>query len=879
MKTHRILTVSILIAGSFACIVVAIFVWFKLSPDLEKMLEGSFPSLAGMLFSIPGLKDFLLKGHPEIGLFLIVFFLTTPTAFVFFKFLWPRLFPETPSPFITLAAFKNRRGQEFTILPFVGRTAELAKLNAFAQQHPGQFRWWVLRGEPGTGKTRLAVEWAQTLKGWDVNVLKPKFEADALKHWRPRRPCLILVDEFAMRKDDIERLTDDLLQRDKQLRQTVRLLLMDWAKPDWLESKTGGLLHELSEGEPLLCTDWDRKTYNTSLPLLWPKELAPLDAKQEERLFEFSDGNLLVLSRLLALTSQSDNFQIRRHTGRDCRYPGYRDVSSPSHPWNLGSGDPCRNDGNSLNSTLMPTQPARRELFRTWSKDVLQGLKDKGMADDYLPLVALAAWCGGYPWAMIDVTRTGYPGGAPQRFYKLDLQALPNPPGRTIPALTPETLAVEYALLELLNHEATDRHWLRRLAWEGNPQGTARSLWWLHRLQLQGLLNEEEQELLTFLDTSPAETGCAETAQAEAVGAWETLQAGLLGEAEERKQQAGNLMNSIHAHGEKGELEAMAAKFQELRGLTEAWPGDREVKRAFAARLECTANHYGEFNQLDAMSTALDELRSLALAHPYEPEIQLELAKGLVNATHYYGDHGDLHAMASALDELRTLALGTPNESEFHLQLAVGLYNASLYYGNHGNLPAMASALDELRTLAHDHYNEQKIQLELAKGLFNSTNYYGKHGDLIALASALDELRSLALAHTNESEFHLQLARGLYNAFNYYGNRGDLTAMASALDDLRSLSLAHPNDSEFQLQLANALHNQAIYDPEYQSSAIAELKTIACCFPTHDGIQQQAYEWGVSYVQQQIAKKEALERIAELKTLAWRFPTQDGIHQ
>ncbi len=103
--------------------------------------------------------------------------------------------------------------------------------------------------------------------------------------------------------------------------------------------------------------------------------------------------------------------------------------------------------------------------------------------------------------------------------------------------------------------------------------------------------------------------------------------------------------------------------------------------------------------------------------------------------------------------------------------------------------------------------------------------------------------------------------------------------MASALDDLRSLSLAHPNDSEFQLQLANALHNQAIYDPEYQSSAIAELKTIACCFPTHDGIQQQAYEWGVSYVQQQIAKKEALERIAELKTLAWRFPTQDGIHQ
>ncbi len=795
MKTHRILTVSILIAGSFACIVVAIFVWFKLSPDLEKMLEGSFPSLAGMLFSIPGLKDFLLKGHPEIGLFLIVFFLTTPTAFVFFKFLWPRLFPETPSPFITLAAFKNRRGQEFTILPFVGRTAELAKLNAFAQQHPGQFRWWVLRGEPGTGKTRLAVEWAQTLKGWDVNVLKPKFEADALKHWRPRRPCLILVDEFAMRKDDIERLTDDLLQRDKQLRQTVRLLLMDWAKPDWLEAKTGGLLpYELGEGEPLLCTDWDRKTFNTSLPLLWPKELAPLDAKQEERLFEFSDGNLLVLSRLLALTSQSDNFQIRRHTGRDCRYPSYRDVSSPSHPWNLGSGDPCRNDGNSLNSTLMPTQPARRELFRTWAKDVLQGLKDKGMADDYLPLVALAAWCGGYPWAMIDVTRTGYPGGAPQRFYKLDLQALPNPPGRTIPALTPETLAVEYALLELLNHEATDRHWLRRLAWEGNPQGTARSLWWLHRLQLQGLLNEEEQEILEFLDTSPAETGCAETAQAEAVRAWETLQAGLLTEAEERMRQAEDLFHIIYEHCRMWELELIAAKTQELQELARVWQGDGRVRLAWAKSLLNLTVFHGFSGQLEHMADSLCELRNLAYAQPDDSEILLVLASGLINTTNYYGNHGDLQAMALMLDELRRLALAHPNESEF--------------------------------------------QLRLAKGLFNATNYYGNHGDLQAMASALDELRHLALAHPNEPEIQLSMAGGLANVSSDYGNHGESQAMASALDELRHLALAHPNESEIQLELPTALHIQAISDPEHQSSAIAELKTLAWLFPTHDGIQQ-----------------------------------------
>ncbi len=34
-----------------------------------------------------------------------------------------------------------------------------------------------------------------------------------------------------------------------------------------------------------------------------------------------------------------------RHTGMDRRYPDCMDAPKPRHPWNLGSGDPCRNDG------------------------------------------------------------------------------------------------------------------------------------------------------------------------------------------------------------------------------------------------------------------------------------------------------------------------------------------------------------------------------------------------------------------------------------------------------------------------------------------------------------------------------------------------------
>ena len=45
--------------------------------------------------------------------------------------------------------------------------------------------------------------------------------------------------------------------------------------------------------------------------------------------------------------------ELGRHTGRDCRYPEHREVNVGHPPWRLGSGNPCRNDGQNLNSTTL----------------------------------------------------------------------------------------------------------------------------------------------------------------------------------------------------------------------------------------------------------------------------------------------------------------------------------------------------------------------------------------------------------------------------------------------------------------------------------------------------------------------------------------------
>ena len=60
---------------------------------------------------------------------------------------------------------------------------------------------------------------------------------------------------------------------------------------------------------------------------------------------------LAVLCATIGATKKESKWQQfsfwleRRHSGMDRRNLGYRDVLGPRHPWNLGSGDPCRNDG------------------------------------------------------------------------------------------------------------------------------------------------------------------------------------------------------------------------------------------------------------------------------------------------------------------------------------------------------------------------------------------------------------------------------------------------------------------------------------------------------------------------------------------------------
>jgi hypothetical protein len=57
-------------------------------------------------------------------------------------------------------------------------------------------------------------------------------------------------------------------------------------------------------------------------------------------------GQVRILIREQAwLLLISKEFQLSRHAGMDCRHPQHMGMLISHHPWPLGSGNPCRNDG------------------------------------------------------------------------------------------------------------------------------------------------------------------------------------------------------------------------------------------------------------------------------------------------------------------------------------------------------------------------------------------------------------------------------------------------------------------------------------------------------------------------------------------------------
>ncbi|QIE43105.1 hypothetical protein G5B39_13770 (plasmid) [Rhodobacteraceae bacterium SC52] len=118
-------------------------------------------------------------------------------------------------------------------IPFQSRSAELARISSFLQADD-DFLWWIVTGEGGAGKSRLAlqacIEASRDL-GWDAGftqyqTLSP--ELDRIANWQPTRPTLFVID-YALADAEGVRKTLARFSRVWQQsgRSAVRILLIE----------------------------------------------------------------------------------------------------------------------------------------------------------------------------------------------------------------------------------------------------------------------------------------------------------------------------------------------------------------------------------------------------------------------------------------------------------------------------------------------------------------------------------------------------------------------------------------------------------------------------------------------------------------------------
>ena len=114
--------------------------------------------------------------------------------------------------------------------PWIGRETEISLLHEF-RTDPRSFAWWTIVGAGGTGKSRLAFEFARAVnaENWRAGFFPPNVRSFAWERWDVLLPTLVVVDDASRQIDEIGGIIETLARGDSagKLKFPVRLLLID----------------------------------------------------------------------------------------------------------------------------------------------------------------------------------------------------------------------------------------------------------------------------------------------------------------------------------------------------------------------------------------------------------------------------------------------------------------------------------------------------------------------------------------------------------------------------------------------------------------------------------------------------------------------------
>jgi hypothetical protein len=524
----------------------------------------------------------------------------------------------------------------------LGRGTEMAALEDFIG-HRDRFRWWLMAGPGGMGKSRLALELCRQLRppeardGWDWGFLglpgaaaqRASADMAGWKAWQPDRPTLIVADYVVERAAVLGEVVRCLAQR-RDLAHPVRLLLLEReAAGQWLQAFMG------ADAPGQAITDAARH-----------QEPLTLAAPGDDALW----GIVATMAGDKAGTRAERLDQLRAidPAGRPLFAAFFGDALAHA-------GHPRLWDRKALLGNVL-----ERERRHFWAAAAVT-VKDEA-------LLCLATLTGGAwdAWleapALADVRddlpclddrdlerRYTVMAGAPETRSENPLK-----PMTLFGPLQPDLLG-EFFVLQHLSHGVAGAHRTRRIA------AWSRAAWRLDYLGAAVFLDRLMQDfandpaLPLFLDEPALDPPMPDDAQARLgwamltvnsvnrLGAYAlplaqefyrklaALAAGHADQPALREQQAKAAFNLIDELGSRNEVEEARGLYDELAALAAGPPGQPALREVQAKAAFNLINHLGSRDEVEAARVLYKELVALAADHPDEPALREEQATAALN--------------------------------------------------------------------------------------------------------------------------------------------------------------------------------------------------------------------------------------------------------
>jgi hypothetical protein len=700
--------------------------------------------------------------------------------------------PTNPARIAEVMAISNLEYRQ-RLIPFQPRPVEIDRLDAFLLS-PQPFVWWGIVGEGGMGKSRLAQELVQRCRdaGWEAGFLERRKEWIKNDHraWRPAFPTLIVLDYASEWAADLLSFLAALHQRAEQLRQPVRILLLD--RPGSVGPLFSDLLERRRPGA-------DGHARLAAMRALWQAQPGPVpDSIGESHLLQLLPPPPSQWAHYFDLTHAALGQPPRQWPASDQEFWQHiHRITHNGRPLYLQMAAIALHHGAAGDDLHLTNRTAtdlldailRHELETRWPLI----LKAEG-AEDLEPAlrraVGLVTLTRGLDLGESNqhellMTVADVPAGREEAFQDALCSLLPQEPGATsLPPLQPDLLGERYLLLGGATPSAPGRtnafgtpepqqHFKPE---EWVPEAMATRM--LAMAELFGLMVQDfpsDEALLPVLE--------AAVNSSFGVHYFTVLFINTVGQNEDNLSglavlvaQSLSWFPSLVHHGEQGLPLADCLTAPLIKAIrSQEQPA---IQRALLFPLMALREECGKDPFLQCWATR----HLLPLLEGLVPQLKspsaILVAQGASNACNSYRLAGPDHfdSMERWLELLESLATCHPDHSEMQLVLAKGAFNAVSVYGRIGaaHFQAMERWMQRLDAVAAANLDCKAIQLVLTQGAVNVVAEYANGGSeyFANMESWLTFLEALLALQPEHPELQFELAKGVTNAITGYGRCG-----------------------------------------------------------------------------------------------------------